>query len=135
MICGVDCAMYLEAGRCFFAPGGYTSYFKECDNLKCFRKKEDTVVKENTKVCRKCGRRLPLSEFPVSEKSHDGHIHTCRECHRAAKKAAADKWWEAHRGALAAKVKGAELTDEELFAELRRRGWSGELTKTDKATL
>lgn len=37
-------------------------------------------MEEKTKVCRKCGRELPLSEFPRSAKSKDGHINTCKTC-------------------------------------------------------
>lgn len=37
-------------------------------------------MEEKTKVCRKCGRELPLSEFPRNALSKDGHINTCKTC-------------------------------------------------------
>lgn len=37
-------------------------------------------MEEKTKVCMKCGRELPLSEFPRNALSKDGHINTCKTC-------------------------------------------------------
>ena len=37
-------------------------------------------MEEKTKVCRKCGRELPLSEFPKNRRSKDGHHNICKTC-------------------------------------------------------
>lgn len=36
-----------------------------------------------TKVCKKCGRELPISEFYVHKEMNDGHLSFCKECVRA----------------------------------------------------
>lgn len=36
-----------------------------------------------TKVCKKCGRALPISEFYVHKQMGDGHLSFCKECVRA----------------------------------------------------
>lgn len=33
-----------------------------------------------TKVCKKCGKELPLSEFGLNPMSKDGHINSCKRC-------------------------------------------------------
>lgn len=36
-----------------------------------------------TKVCKKCGRKLPISEFYVHKEMNDGHLSFCKECVKA----------------------------------------------------
>ena len=33
-----------------------------------------------TKVCSKCGRELPITEFALNKKYKDGHIGRCKDC-------------------------------------------------------
>lgn len=33
-----------------------------------------------TKVCSKCGRELPITEFALNKKCKDGHIGQCKDC-------------------------------------------------------
>ena len=33
-----------------------------------------------TKICKRCGRELPLSEFYETKSCKDGHINVCKEC-------------------------------------------------------
>lgn len=33
-----------------------------------------------TKVCKKCGRELPITKFTLSKTSKDGHVGQCRDC-------------------------------------------------------
>lgn len=33
-----------------------------------------------TKVCSKCGRELPITEFATNKKCKDGHIGRCKDC-------------------------------------------------------
>lgn len=39
-----------------------------------------------TKVCKACGRELPLDQFQINWKSADGHLGTCSECMAEKKK-------------------------------------------------
>ena len=39
--------------------------------------------KPGTRVCKQCGRELPLDKFTRSCKSRDGYTHTCRDCFSA----------------------------------------------------
>lgn len=43
----------------------------------CLTKDQDVSMK----VCHKCGRKLPVSEFYAKKKSKDGLQHYCKECH------------------------------------------------------
>ena len=33
-----------------------------------------------TKVCKKCGRELPITKFTLNKTSKDGHVGQCRDC-------------------------------------------------------
>lgn len=33
-----------------------------------------------TKVCKKCGRELPITEFALNKNLKDGHVGKCRDC-------------------------------------------------------
>ena len=41
-------------------------------------------ARKNHKVCRKCTAQKPLDEFPIRERSADGHGSWCLACHREA---------------------------------------------------
>lgn len=129
MTCGEDCALYRQGGRCSGSHDGLAGYFDECDDKKCFKPKEANMEKKKevvaTKVCYRCGRELPLDDFPPSDKARDGHLNVCKECNYQARSAAMKK--------VAARTRGestlAGVPDDVLAAELRRRGWSGSLEK------
>ena len=36
-----------------------------------------------TKVCPKCGRELPITEFALNKTSKDGHVGQCKDCFNA----------------------------------------------------
>ena len=36
-----------------------------------------------TKVCKKCGRELPITKFSLSKTSKDGHVGQCKDCYNA----------------------------------------------------
>ncbi len=71
------------------------------------------------RTCRKCGRRRYLKFFAKNKGSKDGHIHTCKDCHRkytqkhyernklVYKERAASWYHENHEVAKAAKLKAA----------------------------
>lgn len=37
-------------------------------------------TKPETKVCSKCGRELPITEFALNKNLKDGHVGQCRDC-------------------------------------------------------
>lgn len=39
------------------------------------------MVESGTKVCRKCGRELPIGDFYVNRMSKDGHRNICKRCY------------------------------------------------------
>lgn len=72
-----------------------------------------------TKVCRSCGRELPLSALNLHNKSEDGHCSECKECSR-----------RRSRKAIAKNAKSnplAQFTARELMVELKKRGYEGTL--------
>lgn len=85
----------------------------------------DQNEQPTTKVCKACGKELPLDSFPKQVKSKDGHMNMCRDCFSAKHN---------HPKANAAPVLSvkektlADFTVDAICAELRRRGFSGTLT-------
>lgn len=94
-----------------------------------------------TKVCKKCGRELPLSDFYTNSKAKDGLATYCKECsnaisveyarkRRERKKAEAE---ENERVEFEKKYKIytnrelAKFTPRELMLELKARGYTGDL--------
>ena len=89
-----------------------------------------------TKVCKCCGKELPITEYSKDRQTKDGYSNKCKVCKSAQYK----KWYDKHHP----KPKTASpsifadpqppqyvslqnMTDSELFAEIRRRGYTGEL--------
>lgn len=71
---------------------------------------------EPMKVCKGCGRNLPLSAFALHDKSKDGHMSECKECRR-------------RKSSKASKGNPLEkFTARELMHELNRRGYDGEIS-------
>lgn len=85
------------------------------------------------KTCVECGKVLPLSQFSANNRSADGYRHRCKSC------CAAHTATRLPKGAMpqtALNVKGdaesplGAFTPRELIEELRKRGFTGELTYT-----
>ena len=84
-----------------------------------------------TRVCKTCGRELPIENF---SKNAYGYIGICKECnskhrseaatHRASKKQRSIE----NELANAKNMRLSEFTPRELMAELKRRGYEGTLT-------
>ena len=71
---------------------------------------------EPMKVCKGCGRKLPLSAFALHDKSKDGHMSECKECRR-------------RKSSKASKGNPLEkFTARQLMHELNRRGYDGEIS-------
>jgi hypothetical protein len=94
-----------------------------------------------TKVCRKCGQELPISEFTRKATAKDGLQYYCKKCNSKAtaeyarkrkEKEKADKI-ENERIEFEKKYKIytnkdlAKFTPRELMLELKARGYEGEL--------
>ena len=77
-----------------------------------------------TKVCKCCKKELALTEFYVNNATKDKHDNTCKEC----RKQQAKKRTRLPQPGVKATLRISDFEDNQLFAELRRRGFSGELT-------
>ena len=140
MICGIDCAKYVPGGGCKGNAKGYTGYFTPCSNLKCF------TPKMETKKCTRCGMELPIDEFPANKNAKDGHLSVCKECNFRARsesrkaKICPPRQNESNMEPIdetnvaIPKFRDARpidlFSDQELWDELKRRGFSGSITKT-----
>ena len=90
---------------------------------------------ELTKVCTKCGKELPLSEFYSHPPTKDGLMNSCKSCHyirtrknieKKRAEAATDKSHTLHKVYFNPEL--AKFQPKDLIAELRARGYSGELS-------
>ena len=87
---------------------------------------------ETTKVCTKCGKELPLSEFSKKSDTNDGLQYHCKACQREANKNRNKKkqnLLDYIIGSEPANLnpKLEEFTPRELLTELRARGYRGDL--------
>ena len=83
---------------------------------------------DETKICKVCGKELPMSEFNLSG---GGRLNTCKACvseaksrGRAAKKKVRNFEKELEE---AKKMRLADFTPRDLLAQLKRWGYEGEL--------
>lgn len=162
-ICGL-CRHYQAGGYCWKRHRD-VAYM---ESKPCYEGKEVQPVKPEkvagpTKVCRQCGRALPLDHFQHHAKTADGLMNVCCECRRKAPKTQyagkpiqtpeeraekARAWRKAYyqthkeqcrattyawrernreryratRKALRESKRLSALTDDQLLAEIRRRG-------------
>ena len=95
----------------------------------CYKKRKMAM---NTKLCKKCNRELPLEQFGRHPKSHDGLQSICRECRGkimsdANLKMRGEKKKEEEPERI---VVREVMTDEQMVATLRERGWEVTCRKT-----
>lgn len=93
-----------------------------------------------TKVCKCCGKILPLSSFNKNNKTADRLSNKCKECFGKRKKTAPKVVKDSVDVALMtvrqipqpgrkATLCLSDFTDSQLSAELRRRGYTGKITR------
>jgi hypothetical protein len=81
-----------------------------------------------TKICSKCGKELPVSEFSKNSKTKDGLQCQCKSCQKAAHK----EKQERVKKLLDGQNNGLSVyTPRELMQELYRRGYRGTLEFTE----
>ena len=95
-------------------------------------------MEQETKVCKCCGRELPINNF---KKGRWGYVSVCNECdkqHRAEnRQARIDKAKQKVEEVRAGnrQLCLADFTPRELMAELKRRGYEGKLTYVETHTI
>ena len=113
---------YLQQKECFTPKDTKmeTEYIKKTDDT--FTTDTEQV---KTKVCKRCGKDLPIHEFARHARAADGHQVYCRECQKAAmmrtRRAKVEKDKERATYGL------ASFSTEDIVNELRRRGLTGYL--------
>lgn len=80
----------------------------------------EVKVTEKTKVCSKCGRELPLSEFYTNNRTPDGLQYYCNECMRKAQnnRSVINNTDDDSDSEL------SKYTPRQLMEELKRRGFT-----------
>lgn len=140
---------YLAKRDCFEMKVGKTD-IDENTNENKKTMSENINTKPQTKVCKICGRELPIGDFPAHPKAKDGHTATCKECHsksmsdglKAVKgkapaepkemKPAEPRNCDRFKPIVFRKEGLAAYEDTELVKELRARGYEVECTKLIK---
>lgn len=99
---------------------------------------------EKTKVCKRCGRSLPVTEFNKHSKTADRLQPYCKECQsEAMAERRAKKEGNATRRKATKEIPEVvppmvfliTATDREILQELAKRGYTGTLTKTVTLTI
>lgn len=71
---------YFNEKPCFISESDYDAQFNLSNETKQESEKMEEIAKVKTKVCKDCGRELPIEEFQRQAKSKDGYMHICKEC-------------------------------------------------------
>ena len=139
-----DCFFFSDLGRCKNPTVRYTDvgYFQKAG--ACFKEKESkketpVMATTETKVCADCGRELPIEAF---QKTRSGApANYCKECMNKRRGAGKVEKPEAQPTPQTEEkpVKRRNylhyVTDDALVAELKRRGYTGQITKTNSFDL
>ena len=158
-----DCTHYAGNGKCRKNKKGTTSPLKVADELKCFEQAEPekpVLPKENkpeTKICKGCGRELPLDAFWRNRQGVTGYCKDCMKEKHAKAAAKREQKYKEHEERMIEQIFGKPekkdldearqsfqeeldrvapvksikaFTDDELVEELRDRGYCGRIVKT-----
>lgn len=107
---------------------------------ECFEPKEIEMEEKRTKVCKVCGKELPIEMFRKNNKSKDGYTDTCFDCINVKIRAGFNKKKDAQKKPkseepirLEDTIKMADAIkntpDQALVNELRQRGYDVTCTK------
>jgi len=131
------CGHYRTGGWCMAKRRDVGPLWEACKNYNTTMETNGTPT---TKVCRRCGRELPLEAFAKNKSRTDGLQENCRECmaaynreYSARKKAGAFTFkpkTEASEAPVAVNPATTEIPDHDLVHELRRRGYDVTCKKT-----
>ena len=108
---------------------------------ECFELKEIEMEEKRTKVCKVCGKELPIEMFRKNNKSKDGYTDTCFDCINVKIRAGFNKKKDAQKKPKSEEPIRLEDTikmvdaikntpDQALVNELRQRGYDVTCTKT-----
>lgn len=85
-------------------------------------KESESMFETEMRICAKCGRQLPLSEF---YQKNEGYQSWCKDCQKEH-----GRLRNGTTGEYRANPTISEATDHQLYDELKRRGYDGKLTRT-----
>lgn len=119
--CG-NCIFFSDLGACRHGHSRRSDvgYFDNaCDNFRDYTPKAMEENKQlNVHTCKKCGRTMPLDQFM---RNRYGYTYVCLECSGRKKEKTTPT--PPHDD-------NAQLSDDDLIAELIKRGWRGTISKT-----
>ena len=79
---------------------------------------------KDTKICKKCGRELPLSEFHKQKGTKDGYRNVCKECWqqyykrwRVDNQQYMNQWWSSQNGRASQLAKNYKIKDKKHSRE------------------
>ena len=75
-----------------------------------------------TKVCSKCGRELPITEFALNKTSKDGHVGKCRDCVNAYQR---ENYARKKRQDISASQSESRTTQSQIFRQNTARTATG----------
>lgn len=115
---------------------------------ECFTPRDNTTnqinntMEKTTKVCKECGRELPIEQFRANPRCKDGHLDTCNDCMKGKitkgiqgkKNRSLDglslELEEIDHDIKPSSPKLSSFEDYELVEELRLRGWDVKCSRT-----
>ena len=143
-----ECRFFSDLGRCRngAARRSDVGFFqKACDKFEPIQQptKQEPMAEtksapaeteaQKTKTCRECGRELPLDQF---SKNRNGILHVCKDCMKTKRAKAAEKGNQPGRYKMPERRPSetfvsalTPLSDTALIDELKKRGYTGTLTK------
>lgn len=133
----LDCPNYQKGGWCKHKRKDVAALQEACDHAKTMNltfnpeDKEDDMT-PTTKICKTCGRELPLSEYARNYRTEDGLQPNCKDCMKKAlaRGKAAAKAQETQEPTPAPLMKATtvvvreNLTDRQMVDLLREHGWT-----------
>ena len=152
--------VFFSNGNCRMSGGNVGYFMQACDDYQPNGEEASADAEVKTKVCKSCGRELPLTAFGGHHRTADKLQASCRECMAKKQSEGAKERWTRLKAEDSKPVEKIvaekkeqiapelmevlnkakptalnkpleEFTPQELFDELKRRGFSGRLARTD----